>query len=259
MLGWLRERRRNKIREEPFPGEWLEILEKNVPHYASLSPDEQAKLRGDLRIFIVEKYWEGCAGLALTDEILVTVSAQACLLSLHLDNDYYPDVRSLFIYPHGYLAEQRSVGPAGVVTEGRIHRLGEAWSTGPVVLSWDDARDGSLNPRDGRNVVFHEFAHQLDMADRRSDGMPRLPDDEAYRRWIDVVTAEYEALVRRSAAGRASVLDEYGVESYAEFFAVATEAFFERPLPLRARHQRLYELLRDYYQQDPAARMGMGC
>jgi MtfA peptidase len=252
---WLRERRRRQLLEEPIPEDWLAYLDKNIPHYEYLSEEEQAVLRDDLRIFLAEKYWEGCGGLELTDEIQVTISAQASLLTLHLPQKYYPNVKSLFIYPGSYRAKRQVVGPGGVVTETMDERLGEAWQTGPVVLSWGNARDGGLNPSDGRSVVLHEFAHKLDMMNGRADGVPRLYDDEAYDRWEAVIEAEYNLLVEQSELGRATVLDDYGAQSPAEFFAVATEAFFERPRQLLRRHEGLYEVLRDYYGQDPAARL----
>jgi Mlc titration factor MtfA (ptsG expression regulator) len=138
------------------------------------------------------------------------------------------------------------------VTESHSARLGEAWDWGPVVLSWRDAREGGVNPEDGRNVVFHEFAHKLDMQDGRADGYPRLRTEEDYRRWFEVMKREWDTLV---AGGRATILDDYGAESAVELFAVATEAFFERPIQLRERHLDLYRVLSEYYRQDPADRV----
>lgn len=254
MLRWLRNRKRRQLVAEAFPDEWLAWMRLHLPQYDSLAGEEQAKLCDDVRVFVAEKYWEGCAGLELTNEMKVAVAAAACLLVLRLDNDLYPSVRSIFLYPSGYWAPERSVGPGGVVTEGRTARLGEAWQSGPVVLSWhEEGAEGADEPRaETRRLIFHEFAHQLDMADRRADGMPRLPSDEAYERWVGVIRAEYHRFQRESRLGGPHVLDPYGAESYAEFFAVATEAFFERPRDLHACHPRLYDLLRGYYGQDPA-------
>lgn len=250
ILSWLRALRRRKLLAAPFPGPWLAYLDTNVPHYRCLSPEEQAALRDDLRVFIVEKYWEGCGGLELTDEIKVAIAAQACLLTLRLPDEKYANVRSVFVYPSGYRMRSRQVGPAGIVTESTDYRLGEAWQDGPVVLSWREARGG------GRNVVLHEFAHKLDMGNGRADGIPRLPDDATFDRWNRVMSAEYAELAAASGEGVPALLDAYPADGMAEFFATATETFFERPVEMRARHPRLYALLRDYYRQNPAARTG---
>jgi MtfA peptidase len=258
MLHWLRERRRARLRQAPIPEDWLEYLERGVPHYASLTEREQAALRDDLRIFIAEKHWEGCDGLVLTDEMRVTIAGQACLLTLALPHDHYPNVLSVYIYPEGYRAKTRRRGPAGVVTEETVDRLGEAWEAGPVVLSWSDSMAGGEDEEDGHNVVIHEFAHKLDMLNGRADGVPRLHAKADYDRWAETMEREYRRLRSRRFAPYPRVLDEYGAEHPAEFFAVATEAFFERPVALRDHHAELYEVLRDYYRQDPAARIEAG-
>ncbi len=146
------------------------------------------------------------------------------------------------------------MGRDGLIHVGGSGRLGEAWYRGPVILSWADARAGGQDPRDGQNVVLHEFAHQLDMLDGSADGIPPLPAGEPTRHWRTVMKAEYERLVRESERGRATLLDEYGATSEAEFFAVATECFFEKPLPLSREHPELYGVLSDFYRQDPAKR-----
>ena len=144
--------------------------------------------------------------------------------------------------------------PGGLVMEGPSQRLGEAWYRGPVVLSWDAANPDGRHSSDGTNLVFHEFAHQLDMLDRSIDGTPPLGSREQYERWQEVMSAEFERLVDASERGEATLLDQYGATDPAEFFAVATECFFERPLPMRRRHPQMYEVMREYYRQDPAAR-----
>jgi Mlc titration factor MtfA (ptsG expression regulator) len=252
---WLRQHRRNQLLSEPFPTAWLAYLDANVSHYRYLTDPEKAKLRDDLRIFLAEKHWEGCAGLILTDEMKVTISAQACLLTLNLPHKYFPNVGSIFVYPSGYGVRVQKRGPDGAVRETTQYRLGETWHYGPVVLSWQDARCGGINPEDGRNVVFHEFAHKLDINDGRVDGVPRMHDEAAYDRWAEVMSQEYAALVQESEHGHATVLNRYGATNAGEFFAVATEAFFEKPRQMRKRHPRLYEVLCDYYCQDPAARV----
>jgi Mlc titration factor MtfA (ptsG expression regulator) len=255
ILSWFRRRRRRKILERPFPADWLQYLQTNVVQYRSLSAGEQAKLRDDLRIFIDEKHWEGCAGLVMTDEIKVTIAGLACLMVLGLDSDCYDRVQSILVYPRGYVARDyaRHVG-GGVVLEETTDRLGEAHYRGPVILSWEDVLADSRQPHGGKNLVFHEFAHQLDMLDGLVDGTPPLRSAKQRLKWRKVMTAEYERLVAESDRGRATLLDQYGATDEGEFFAVATECFFNRPRAMLHRHPRLYEVLRDYYRQDPAAR-----
>src|SRR5579862_7889977 len=240
MLTWMRDRRRRELLAEPFPPSWLEPLRENVAHYGLLSAEEQARLRDDLRILIAEKHWEGCGGLSMTDEVRVTIATQACLLTLSLEHDYYPTVESILVYPAGFVATERTHSPDGVVTEQRSARLGEAWAIGgtggPVVLSWQDALAGGKNAADGRNVVLHEFAHKLDMRDGIPNGVPRLHSAVEYDRWADVMSSEFEQLVRASEHHEATLLDKYGATDAGEFFAVATECFFERPRDMRDTH-----------------------
>ncbi len=256
IFSWLRARRRRGIVRQPFPDAWLGHLRRNVAHYDYLAEDEQARLRDDLRIFAAEKEWEGCGGLTITDEIKVTVSAQACLLLLGLKHNYFERVLSILVYPSAYAGPKDERGPDGLIHEHGAGRLGEAHYRGPVVLSWDDVLEEGRDPGLGQNVVYHEFAHQLDMLNGLIDGTPPLEAPEQYQRWREVMTAEYQQLIDASAHGRATLLDQYGTTNEAEFFAVATECFFDKPLPLARRHPRLYEVLRDYYHQDPARRCG---
>ena len=254
ILSWLRERRRRKILSTPFLAEWLPYLERNVAHYPYLAPCEQARLRDNLRVFIAEKNWEGCAGLELTDEMKVTIAAQACLMTLGLEGDPFRGLSSILVYPTGYAVPEER-WHEGWSIAGEEPRLGQAVYRGPVILSWADVRRDSRHPGEGQNLVWHEFAHQLDMLDRSTNGTPPLPDPKKRREWHDVMTAEYEQLVDDAEHGRATLLDTYGAQSEAEFFAVATECFFDCPIELSDEHPRLYELLREYYRQNPAARM----
>jgi Mlc titration factor MtfA (ptsG expression regulator)/Zn-finger nucleic acid-binding protein len=221
--------------------------------YAMLTETEQARLRDDLRVFVAEKTWEGCGGLTITDEIKVTIAAQACLLLLGIEHDYFSRVLSILVYPTTYRSAEGEIGSGGVVHEG-VGRLGEAWYGGPVVLSWESVQSGGQNARDGRNVVFHEFAHQLDFLDGWIDGTPPLHSPAQYRKWHEVMTAEYERLVKESGRNKVTLLDVYGATNPAEFFAVATECFFEKPVHMERQHPRLYDVLREYFRQDTAAR-----
>ena len=255
IISWLRRRRRRRLLARPFPAKWLTYLEENFGLYASLTAQEQARLRDLVRFFIAEKYWEACGGLVMSEEIQVTIAGQACFLLLGLDDDCFDRVRSILVYPRGYLA--RSSGPAvagGVALEGTSGLAGEAVYRGPVILSWEEAVEDGRHPQSGRNLVFHEFAHQLDMLDGVVNGTPPLRSALDRRRWRKVMTTEYQQLIAASAEGRASLLDQYGTTNEGEFFAVATECFFCRPRAMLRRHSGLYEILREYYRQDPAAR-----
>ena len=244
--------RRRRATAVPFPAEWDAILERNFPLDAQLPPEDRAELRRRIQIFLAEKNFEGLGGLELTDEIRVTIAAQACLLLLHRGQDDYPGLYSVLVYPAAYRAPSRTVSGAGVVTEGEQGRAGEAWHHGAIVLSWDDVRRGASDPRDGHNVVLHEFAHALDMQDGYADGMPPLPSRSLIAPWVRILGGEYETLQREVARRHRTVLDPYGATNPAEFFAVATETFFEKPRQLRAKHPELYAELREFYSQDPA-------
>jgi Mlc titration factor MtfA (ptsG expression regulator) len=253
MFALFKKRRRDRLRRKAFPPEWLGLLERNVPIYRRLPEADRQELQGHILVFMAEKHFEGCGGLELTDEIRLTIAAHACLLLLHRETDYYPRLISILVYPQAYVARNREPIGGGVVLEGDMVRLGEAWKDGVVVLSWDDVRRGASDLHDGQNVVLHEFAHQLDQQDGTADGAPILDFRSQYVTWARVLSQEYEQLRRDTEQGRADVLDSYGAINPAEFFAVATECFFERPISLRARHPALYEQLQTYYHQDPAA------
>jgi len=254
ILSWLKRRRRGRLLATPFPDPWLAYLDHNVPHYALLTTDEREKLRRDLRLFAAEKNWEGCGGLSMSDEIKVTIAAQACLLILGLDLDCFQRVLSILVYPrHFKTPEQRYFDDTRLVGEGA--RLGEAWYRGPVILSWADVLASSRHLGGGQNLVWHEFAHQLDMLDRASDGTPPLGDRSQYRKWADVMTAEYQRLKSATRSGVPTLLDPYGTTNEAEFFAVVTECFFDQPIELDEEHPELYALLKEFYRQDPARRL----
>lgn len=254
MFDFLARRRREAIKSRPFPDAWLSILSRTTPFLAELSPTDREELLGHIQIFLEEKPFEGCGGLEITDEIRVTVAAEACLLLLHRDTDYYPDLETILVYPSTYVSPTPRVAPGGIVIEGGQARLGESWSRGVVVLAWDSVLAGAANISDGHNVVLHEFAHQLDQESGDADGAPELPRRAMYAAWARVLGREYAKLVEDDHLFRRTVIDKYGATDPAEFFAVVTEAFFEKPRALRAKHPELYEQLAAFYQQDPAAR-----
>ena len=251
-MSWLQHIRRQKLTAEPFPQTWHTILQKDMPAYSRLSAEDQSKLRDDLRIFSSEKNWEGCGGLVMTDEMRVLISAQACLLNLHRTHEYYANVESILVYPNAFRARRPTQNGAGVVSDEVSSLLGEAWGVGPVILSWKDSLEGAEDPDDGRNVVYHEFAHKLDLTDRDADGVPLLETNEQVEDWAEVMHREYIELVDRSMHGHNSLMDSYGATNPAEFFAVATETFFELPTDMLNGHPELYRVLSGFYHQDPA-------
>jgi MtfA peptidase len=252
ILGFLKERRRRRLRLRPFPEEWLATIGRSVLFLGRLSPADRAELLGHVQIFLAEKRFEGCGGLAITDEIRLSIAAQACLLLLHRKTDYFPRLLSILVYPSGYVAEETRQLGQHIWAEGPMGRLGETGRTmGSMVLAWDAVKAGAADPSDGRNVVFHEFAHQLDFEDYATDGVPELSTREQLLSWRAVMQVEFAALRAADETGIPTLLDTYGATNPAEFFAVATEAFFERPCALRDRHPKLYAELQRYFQQDP--------
>ncbi len=236
---------------QPLPSEWEAIVNRRVPYYQHLTADKQAHLCALIQVFLDEKPFEGCGGLEITDEIRVTVAGHACILLLGGPSDMYPKLRTILVYPHTYLAPHSGHGPDGIVSEGLQQRSGESWNFGNVVLSWDDVLRDAANPQSGRNVVFHEFAHQLDAESGDAQGAPVLPRGVDYANWSRVLGNEYEALINSVEHRNPSLLDKYGATSPAEFFAVATECFFLKPGELQSRHPELYEQLSLYYLQSP--------
>ena len=251
LFAWFRRRRRAALKARPFPPEWLELLE-TLPFYRQLAEADRAELREHVSVFLEEKTFEGCGGQEITDEVRVTIAAQACLLLLHRETEYYPDLNSILVYPEAYEVEQREELPGGIVSEGNSVRLGESWLRGSVILAWDAVQAGYRDARDGQNVTLHEFAHQLDQEDGVADGAPVLESKGSYRPWARILSREFERLQEKVERGRRTTLDAYGATHPAEFFAVVTEVFFERPRRLRRKHPELYEQLRSFYAQDPA-------
>ncbi len=252
-------RRRKKLQSVPFPATWSEVLEARCPFYLRLPAADRNELHGAIQVFLGEKRFEGCGGREVSQEMKLCIAAQACLLLLHRRTDYYPELRSILVYPSTYFAQETRYLGFGVMEEGHYPRLGEAWEHGTVVLAWDAVCRSTADPQDGHNVVFHEFAHQLDFEDGWANGAPALGDGHAwstrksrYAAWARVLSAEFERLRADSERGQNSVLDSYGAANPAEFFAVATEAFFELPVEMKEKHSELYDELVRYYRQDPA-------
>ena len=242
------------MRSRPFPEEWRAIIAGNLPFFSRLTAADQEELLGHVQVFLAEKRFEGCGGLKLSDEIRLTIATQACLLLLHRKTDYYPRLLTILVYPAGFVVERDEPVDDVIWEEGREGRLGEtAPQMRSLVLAWDAARYGALDPSDGKNVILHEFAHQLDFEDFVADGVPALGSRNDKRSWAEVMAMEFAALRAADDTGIPTLLDSYGANNPAEFFAVATEAFFERPLALRQRRPQLFAELQRFYRQDPTA------
>lgn len=244
-------RRRNRFKHFPFPSPWNAIVETNLPIYSRLSPAERRRLQWHIQVFLAEKQFIGCGGLQVTDEMKLIVAAVGCLLLLNERGKYFPKLRSILVYPSTYFVNETTSIGNYVVEARRVARLGESWTNDQVVLSWSQVKQDTYNWKDGHNVVLHEFAHQLDQEDGRAEGVPILQGDSDYLTWADVMTAEYQQLCSDVQRGMKSVMDSYGATNPAEFFAVATETFFEKPHQLLKQHPALYEQLQRYYRLDP--------
>ena len=253
MFAWLRRRRREAIRRRPFPAEWRAFIEKNVPYVACLPSEDQRELFGHVQVLLAEKHFEGCGGLQITDEVKVTIAAQACILLLHRQTDYYPELVSILVYPSTYLVPGGRRTEDGLIADEPQARLGESWARDVVVLAWDSVLFGAADFHDGHNVVLHEFAHQLDQESGAADGAPILAQRSMYVAWARVLGREFDQLVRDTEESHRTLIDHYGATNPAEFFAVVTEMFFEKPRQLLSQHAALYRQLQQFYRQDPAA------
>ncbi|HIK05114.1 MAG TPA: zinc-dependent peptidase [Trichormus sp. M33_DOE_039] len=242
---------RNRIQKRQFPELWNATIENNLPIYLQLSPAERRRIQGHIQVFLSEKQFIGCRGLEVTEEMKITISAVACLLLLNERGKYFPKLRSILIYPSTYFVDQTVNLDNYIVEERRDARLGESWTKDQVILSWQQVQSDTQNWRDGHNVVLHEFAHQLDQEDGKAEGVPILPHHSDYAIWSRVMTTAYQQLCNDVQQGITTVMDSYGATSPAEFFAVVTETFFEKPQQLHQNHPVLYDLLQKYYQLDP--------
>ena len=250
---WLVERRRAQLRKQPFPARWRRMLQQQVPHVARLPADLQLQLKQHMQVFLAEKPFLGCGGLVVTEAMRVVIAAQACLLLLNRRAGYYPELRQILVYPGPFVVNRVRSHGTGVLQDTRQVLSGESWSQGQVILSWQDVEDGAADPADGRNVVIHEFAHQLDQETGHANGAPRLRSRASYTSWSTVLGQEFALLQQRSAAGESSLLNDYGASDPAEFFAVASEAFFELSQRMADEHAALYAELRRFYCVDPNA------
>jgi len=247
-----------RLLRDPVPELWADIVRVNVPISKQLSEPDFDRLLKLIQVFLHQKHVEGAGGLEVTDEIRVTIAAQACLLLVWRDTGMFPGLTTVIVYPEAVVPRhvQRIHGTMTLETEpGETALLGESWGNGVVVLSWDSARQGAFDPRDGHNVVLHEFAHQLDQETGEADGIPAGMPLSALKPWAEVMEERFRQLRSARSEGRRTVMRSYGATNHAEFFAVATEAFFEKPRQLRTRKPDLYDILSDFYGVDPAEGM----
>ena len=241
---WRKAARRREVLQERLPGDELMRLREQVPILRELPEGVERKLEGIMCVFLDEVGFEACGSLPeVTREMRLVVAAQACLLLLESGYADFGRLRSVLLYPDAY--------KAGKDHGGETVRLGESWQTGSVVLSWQSVEEGASNTEDGRNVVLHEFAHQIDQYDGDADGLPILKRKGDYRRWARAFTTAFDKLCDRVNRGKKTVMDPYGATNPAEFFAVGTETFFEKPEQMKRAHPDVYEELRLFYGLDP--------
>ncbi|MGV3756144.1 MAG: zinc-dependent peptidase [Verrucomicrobiota bacterium] len=264
MFGFFKRRRREQLKAQPFSTAWQDILLRRFPFYERLDAAGREALEDLIQIFLGEKVFEGCGGQEITDEVRVLIAAQACFLLLNREVECYPKLKTVLVYPSAYFARGGGRHGDQEVQHEVQGRLGESWDAGVVVLAWDATLAGAANVMDGRNLVYHEFAHQLDQEDGAADGAPTLPADSwrekrgRYLAWAKIMGEEYGELQKAIDKGQKTVIDDYGGSHPAEFFAVATECFFEKPRQLRKNHPALYEELKKFYQQDPETYVKQG-
>jgi Mlc titration factor MtfA (ptsG expression regulator) len=253
VLGWLilspvwRRRRRMLHMTRPLPDEARAAIEGNVPAVAALPADLRARLDGLVNAFVAEKEFVGCNGLTVTDEMRATIAALACILVLGR-RGHYDELHSILVYPTAFWVEDEIEDEAGVVERRRRVLSGEAWDASRIVLSWEDVLEAARFPAEGYNVALHEFAHYLD-----AEGLGLASGTRPLAEWTAALGDEFESLLDTVDGGGYTFLDPYAAEDEAEFFAVATEDFIDRPVELRYTHPRLYALLAEFYGIDPAS------
>ncbi len=245
-------RKRQSIVNVPFPAEWRKILRKNLPFFYKMPADLQLQLKNKMQIFLAEKNFVGRKGQEIDDEVRVTIAAQACLLLLNRSTDFYPFLKTIVVYPAAFITKHAQYDHSGVKTQDARVLLGESWTRGQVILSWHHSASGGADFEDGHNLVIHEFAHQLDGESGVTNGAPPLNNEQNYQEWSKVLSEEFQTLQRQAQRGHSSFLDQYGATNPAEFFAVCSEVFFEKPIQLKELHHELYQQLKSYYQIDPS-------
>ncbi|MES2019272.1 MAG: M90 family metallopeptidase [Pseudomonadota bacterium] len=252
VFGWPKWRLR-RVLARPIAPAWQAVMARNIPIYARMSGELRHQLDQRVQQFLHQKMFVGCAGLEVDDEMRLTIAGQACLLLLNRHTKVYPGLHTILVYPSAFVVPRKHADQAGVITEARQDLLGESWGDGRVVLSWDHVLRGAHDWTDGQNVVLHEFAHQLDSESGSNNGAPYLGSPDSYRSWSQVLARDYANLQVDAMYRQHSVMDHYGATNPAEFFAVATETFFEKPWQMAERHGELFAELFKYYRVDPRA------
>jgi Mlc titration factor MtfA (ptsG expression regulator) len=245
-------KRRRRIQSAPFPDEWEKMLVRNVSLYRRIPSILKEGLRNNIKLFLAEKRFEGCGGLAITDEMRLTIAGQACLLQMNKRFKNYPGLTSILVYPGMYLVPERTYIGGGAFLEGEELRAGESWTRGVVILAWDQVKKESFRSAGSKNVVLHEFAHQLDQENGIANGVPVLSSRFNYKAWAAAFEKEYRKLRKEIPFQKEYLFNEYGASDPAEFFAVATETFYKKPLEMKAEAPSLYNVLKEYYCVDPA-------
>lgn len=244
LIGVLRKSRRAHWMKLRLSEQERNELAENFPAFARLPVALREELEGLMHVFMAEKSFEACGGLdEVTLHMRQVIAAEACLLLVNRKHDFYRKLRSILLYPSAYKARNEHGG--------EDIRLGESWTSGSIVLAWDSVVAGGRNEEDGSNVTVHEFAHQLDQADGAGDGVPELSGSHSYRDWARVFSKAFEKFQRKVEKGRRTVIDPYGATNPAEFFAVATETFYEKPKQLQEKYPDVYQQLKVYYNVDP--------
>jgi Mlc titration factor MtfA (ptsG expression regulator) len=243
---------RKQILRKPFPKSWLDIVARRLTFFEKLSPDEQQQLKGLIQLFLAKKKFFGCNGLTINNEIRVTIAAEACLLLLNRSTSVYSRLKYILVYPTAFKTGHEHYNPDGTVSHGIKGLLGQSWHHGKIILSWDDVTYGAENIHDGHNVSLHEFAHQLDSETGSTNGAPLLGKN-ACQSWAQILSEEYTELNQALERQHKTVMDSYGATNPAEFFAVVTETFFEKPKQLAKRHPELFTELQKFYRVDPRA------
>lgn len=240
-----RERRRRRIAREPFPPAWRTVLEEQVAYYRGLDVAGRARFEREVAIFLDEQRVTGPRGAPLADDLRVLVAASAVALAFGRPGYRYPTTRDVVVYDDAF-GDDYEVDAGGPI-------LGMVHAQGPILFSAKALRAGFRGAHDGRNVGYHELAHVLDFDGGPADGVPALMPLARIAPWTRVMAHESRQLERRLESRRKTVLRPYALTNEAEFFAVATEVFFEQPRMLKTKHPELYDLLRETYRQDPAA------
>ena len=244
--------RRQRIARQPFPAAWRDIVRRHVPLVRELPAALQLRLKKHIQVLLQEVPFIGCAGLEVTDLMRVTIAAQAAFLLLGRGGSF-GNLREVLVYPGHFVVPRSESGAGGVVHEGRDVLAGQSWQRGQVILAWAAVREGAADPHDGANVVMHEFAHQLDQDAGAANGAPYVGRGALQQDWARVMNREFSGLVASLARQEASLIDRYAATNPAEFFAVTTELFFEKPDALAAEWPALYEQLKRCYRLDPSA------